>query len=204
MIAPRKPLRLMIVAVVALAGCALDSDQSPRDITPAEQPPAQPVGTVEPLATAGSVRMFLVESEATIRLRSVARDVAESPAAIIQALFVGPNDQEIGDQLRSAIPADTRLLGTRTSNGTLTIDVSTEITQLGGDELVAAVGQIVLTAGSLDGVTAVDLLVEGNRQQWPRASGELTAEPLTVYDFVELVVSTQPAFPPIPSPEQTA
>jgi hypothetical protein len=45
------------------------------------------------------------------------------------------------------------------------------------------------------------ITIDGVRQQWPAGSGELHSEPLTRYDFPGLVLSSQPAFPSVPSPQ---
>jgi hypothetical protein len=57
---------------------------------------------------------------------------------------------------------------------------------------------------ALPGVSSVAITVDGSPQQWPAGSGELQSEPLTRYDFPGLVQSSQPAFPPVPSPTQPA
>jgi spore germination protein GerM len=66
--------------------------------------------------------------------------------------------------------------------------------------LIDGVAQIVLTASEITGVSAVSIAIDGVPQQWPAASGVLQSEPLTRYDFPGLVLSSQPAFPSVPSP----
>ena len=88
----------------------------------------------------------------------------------------------------------------RQDGSQLFVNVSNELQQLTGEALIDGVAQIVLTASALTGVSAVSIAVDGVPQQWPASSGELQSEPLTRYDFPGLVVSSQPAFPSVPSP----
>jgi spore germination protein GerM len=81
------------------------------------------------------------------------------------------------------------------------VNVSSELQQLTGEALIDGVAQIVLTASEITGVSAVSIAIDGVPQQWPSSSGGLQSEPLTRYDFPGLVLSSQPAFPSVPSPE---
>ena len=57
-----------------------------------------------------------------------------------------------------------------------------------GEQTRRAVGQIVLTATSLPGVTAVLLTHDGEALEAPLPSGELTSAPLTAADYEPLLV----------------
>ncbi|MGZ4740973.1 MAG: GerMN domain-containing protein, partial [Ilumatobacteraceae bacterium] len=134
-------------------------------------------------------------------LQSVARDVGDTPADAMRALFEGPNTAELQAMLRSAIPPGTRFLDVSLDGGVLIVNVSSELQQLTGEALIDGVAQIVLTASDITGVSGVLITIDGVRQQWPAGSGELRGEPLTRYDFPGLVLSSQPAFPSVPSPQ---
>jgi spore germination protein GerM len=149
--------------------------------------------------------VYLLAPEAagqTQVLQAVARDVEEIAAALLTELFAGPNAEEVGRQFRTALPAGIQLLTTARRGSVLRVDVSKELAQLSGQVLVAAVAQIVFTASELDGVQSVQILIDGVTQQWPTGNGELQSAPLTVYDFPGLVLSSQPAYPAIPTPSQ--
>ena len=119
---------------------------------------------------------------------------------LIKSLFAGPNDQELASRLVTNIPRETQLLSTRPSGDVLFVDVTPEITELSGEQLVLAVAQIVFTAAEIDGVRAVRLRVNGQDQRWPKGDGETRDGALTVYDFPGLVQSAQPPYPAVPSP----
>lgn len=196
---------VMCGAVVALSGCSIAADPTPRDVASPELAPA--VGPdAQPIRAEGTVRVYLESvSDLTtsgVRIRAVNRDVTESAAEVIAALLAGPSRQEANDQLRTAIPLDVQVLSISANGTTLIIDVSGEFADLAGSNLVTAVAQIVLTATELGNVGQVRLLVEGDAPQWPNAAGELRPGALTRFDYIELVEWAQPAFPAVPSPTQ--
>lgn len=201
----RHGIAAVMMAALTLAGCGISSDDAPRNVPAAEQ---EQLGIArDPNAgdATGTARVYLLSPEVSgqaLALQAVARDVDETPTALLEALFAGPNASEVDDQLRTALPTGTELLSARILGGTLRIDVSEGLLQLSGQVLVAAVAQIVFTAAEIDGVRSVTISVEGNAQRWPVGNGELQSAPLTVYDYPGLVPSAQPAYPAIPTPTQ--
>lgn len=90
------------------------------------------------------------------------------------------------------------MLSARPVGELLTVDVNDVFGELTADSLELAVAQIVATASELDGISAVQLRIEGEPRFWPLGNGELTDRPLTIYDYPGVVESSQPAFPAIP------
>ena len=204
----RRLVRLVGIGllIVATASCSIDAEGSPRDIAKNDQGDLrafdQPAG-----AAIGSGRIYLLSPEVVgqqRRLQSVARDVGDAPIDAINALFEGPNTAELQALLRSAIPPGTRVLDVTRNGGVLVVNLSSELQQLTGEALIDGVAEIVLTASEITGVSAVSIEVDGVPQQWPASSGELQSEPLTRYDFPNMVLSSQPPFPSVPSPESAA
>ncbi|MGZ6982959.1 MAG: GerMN domain-containing protein [Ilumatobacteraceae bacterium] len=189
---------------IAITSCSIDPEGSPRDI--ADRDRRDLSTNFDPVAGAatGSGRIYLLSPEVLGQprtLQSVARDVGDTPADAMRALFEGPNTTELQAMLRSAIPPGTRFLDVSLDGGVLIVNVSSELQQLTGEALIDGVAQIVLTASDITGVSGVLITIDGVRQQWPAGSGELRGEPLTRYDFPGLVLSSQPAFPSVPSPQ---
>jgi spore germination protein GerM len=119
---------------------------------------------------------------------------------LINELINGPNPQELEAGLRAVLPPELTLNSPpRRIAGTLNVDLSPEILELGHSQLRLAVAAIVFTASQLDGVSNVRLRVEGENHEWPDGRGELQSTPLSVYDFPGLVESTQPPYPALPS-----
>ena len=186
-----------------LVSCGISTDDEPRDIADRGQASIDTSAATSAGATAGSARIYLLSSEVAGQSRTieaVARNVRNTAPAVFEALLSGPNATELDQQLRTAIPAGTRLLGTRSADGVLAIDLSDEIEQVTGDELKQAIGQIVFTALQLPGITAVRITVDGRGKQWPGANGVLQNLALTGFEYPGLERTSQPAFPPAPTP----
>jgi spore germination protein GerM len=199
----RRSLRLLagigVLATVTTA-CSIQPDAAPQNL------PAERTAVFGEPATgdeaAGQNRIYLLApapaGDAEV-LRSVPRDVPTGARAVLESLFAGPNVDERSAQLDTAMPADVRLLSTRTVGDVLTIDLNDAFDDLTTVGLRQAVAQIVITATDIEGIRAVQLRVDGEPRVWPRGNGELTDRPLTAFDFPGLVESTQPEFPGAPS-----
>jgi spore germination protein GerM len=196
-------LAAVALLIAAVSACSISTEGAPRVI--AERDRQDLRINVDPSggAAVGSGRIYLLAPEVTGEARtlvSVARDVVDTPVAVLGSLFEGPNSDELQALLRSAIPPGTRLLDSTQNDGQLTLNVSSELQQLTGEALIDGVAQIVLTASEINGVSSVFIAIDGVNQQWPAANGELQSDALTRYDFPGLVTSSQPAFPSVPSP----
>lgn len=193
----------IVCAAAMITSCGIATDDGPRDIPVADQVELG-IGTDnEAGAATGTARVYFLSPEVvgqSARLESVARDVAETPTALLIALLAGPNETEQSNQFRTAVPVGTELLDARRQGLVLRVDLSPEVLELSGQVLITAIAQIVFTAAELDGIRGVKILVAGADQQWPKGSGQLTSAPLTVYDYPGLVPSSQPDYPAVPSP----
>jgi spore germination protein GerM len=200
-----RALLVTLLGALVLAGCGIGNDAGPRDVPQADRRDLSAGADLVGGEATGTARIYLLAPSGSGRsttLQPVARDVAEQPFTVLAALFSGPNTDEISKQYRTAIPSGTRLLNARPQGRTLRVDVSKDLLQVSGDDLVDALAQIVFTASELDQVQSVQLLVEGGVQQWPAGNGELQSAPLTVYDFPGRVATSQPAYPAFPTPNQ--
>lgn len=209
MIVRRWSWRLGILALlmVAATACSIDAERTPRDIAVRDQGDLQSNPDQAAGAATGSGRIYLLSPEVIGQprtLKSVARELGDTPTDAMRALFEGPNTDELTASLRTAIPPGTRLLDVTRNGSELIVNISSELRQLTGEALIDGVAQIVLTASEISGVSSASIAIDGVPQQLPAASGELQSQPLTRYDFPGLVLSSQPAFPSVPSPEQPA
>ena len=192
----------LLIATVA-AGCGIATDDGPRDIPAADQVELGVGSDSNAGAAIGTARVYFLSPEVVGQaalLKSVARDVAETPTSLLQALLAGPNQTEQANQFRTALPVGTELLDARRQGFVLRVDLSADVLELSGQVLITALAQIVFTASEIAGVRGVTIMVGGADQQWPVGSGALTSTPLTVYDYPGLVPSSQPAYPAFPSP----
>ena len=183
--------------VLTTVGCALGSESTPRTIPEADRRALVDVAAVSS-EDSGVGRIYFERTDTVGALTAVARDLEPSPAAVMNALLAGPTEQERERGLRSPLPLglslnDARYIG----NDIVKVDITSGIFEATGDDLVAAVAQIVLSLCEIAGVQRISIVVDGDDREWPRGDGTLTTEPLTAFDYPGRAVSTQPDYPGI-------
>jgi spore germination protein GerM len=196
----------MLILGLALVGtaCGVKTDDGPRDIPESEQLDLSTPGNAGAGAATGTSRIYLIGPDASGQgslLQPVAR-AAATPTELMEALLAGANASELDQQYRSAIPVGTELRSATVTSTTMLVDLSDDILQLSGSDLVDALAQIVFTASEYPEVTQVRVDVNGVEQQFPVGDGTLQSDPLDVYDFPGRVASAQPSYPAIPAPPQ--
>lgn len=182
------------IGALAVAGCAIEADDVPRDVPDDERSLAL---VSEGSEAAGGERIYLVGPGDDRLLRSVPRNAA-TREELIRILLGGPNDEEVAAQYTSVIPPTTELRSVRTQGEVLTIDLSGDLTELTPAGLVQAIAQIVYTASEIDGVRTVRIEIDGEPQQWPTASGASQTD-LQVFDYPGFVQTAQPPYPAAPA-----
>lgn len=192
----RRRMLLLTVAALVMTSCGIQTDSAPRNLPDSERGPAA-AGSSSGSDASGADRIYLVAPGDERLLRSVPRDAALRED-LMQILLLGPNDDEIAAQYSSFIPPDTQLLSARSKGQILIVDVTGEIAELTGQSLSQAIAQIVYTATEIDGIEAVQLKVDGVEVAWPKPNGEITADPLRIYDYPNFVQTAQPAYPAVP------
>lgn len=189
---------LAVLCAVGLSACALSPDAAPRDL-PADERSLARTQTGEGNEAEGSDRIYLVAPGEDRLLRSVPRE-ADTRADLIATLLDGPNATEAEQQFRTFIPTTLGLNSPPRLQGTLLfLDVSDELLELTGASLSQALAQIVYTASELDGVSRIQITVNGQPQSWARPNSDPTTEPLSIYDYPGFVRSAQPALPAVPA-----
>jgi spore germination protein GerM len=158
-------------------------------VTPAVPPPPE-VAATGPSASLRPVRIFLVTGGQLI-------DVPRSTPApgleeTLRLLLEGPTAAEISAGVRSAIAAGTELRSATLEAGSAVVDLSRAFLDLGGEEQILAVAQLVLTATAVPGVDRVRFALDGEDLEVPRADGTLVRGPLTAGDYAALRVGTGP------------
>jgi hypothetical protein len=177
------------------------TDAKPRDID--QKPEVAPQDVAAANTETGPRVYFLItpEGQQNDKPAAVTRAVAGDPAAVLDQLFKGVSDEE-STRLRTAIPGDTRLVSPPQlrTDGTLIVNVSDAFFKSTGDLQIKAIAQIVFSASELPGVERVKIEVDGQSYPWPRGDGTLADDSVTQYDYPELDPTTQPDYPPLPSP----
>lgn len=177
---------MLQVVLVAALSCGIPQDRNP-DVVPggAIGPALGPTPAAGPAAPEGEgVTVFFVR---TGQLVPTARTAVRGDVnAALQSLLSGPSEQELAAGLRTAItgPAEVQLV--RTEGATAHVDLAAPFVAIGGQEQILALAQVVLTATSVAGVTAVRFTLEGQPVDVPRGDGTLSPGPLTTPDYASL------------------
>ncbi|MGY1709220.1 GerMN domain-containing protein [Geodermatophilus sp. SYSU D00758] len=200
--------------VLLLAGCGVPTGE-PAEPIPASEvpfglatPTTEPAPSTSPTPAPGVPEVYLLAAEDQLVPRGrevLAGALPDRLESVLDELAEGPTSTERDAQLSTALPPEVELDVVEVSDGTATIDLSGSEQVPSGAAGRRAVAQVVLTATSVAGISAVVLTVDGARVEAPLPSGELTAEPLTEADYTEFLtpVATTPA-PASPAPVSPA
>jgi len=173
---------LIVLVVVALAGCGLSADSQPDRIAAEDLPadlldPNPPASTTLPDSAATiPITVYLVTSEGdATRLAPVEREVVDASRARdrIDALLVPTSAEEQALGLVSSVPTDTVLLDTNLvpEQSELVVNLSNAIFDVQGEELAKAFAQLVWTVTELPTVRQVRFRVDGRAYRAPNAEG---------------------------------
>ena len=188
-------LVLMVVLVAAVA-CSAPVDSGPKNIRPASIPvglraeTSSTTSTTTPTGESEEVNVYYITREKPERLQAVKRRVSApvTPEKVLQKLFAGPTPAEaVGLGLRTAISAETTILGADVESRILTVDTSKNFAFGTNPEQIIAYAQVVFTALDLEGVTGVTFSHNGRRIPVQAGDGSSTSQPLGRASFSELI-----------------
>lgn len=182
----------VVMVLFGLLGCAVPEDDEPRDLDPSSVPfsllatsTTTTTEAQEPSVAQADVSVYLVDNDAD-QLVEVTRTVS-APASVrvaLAELLSGPTGTELSSGLTSAISRSTALLGVDgPQGGVVTVNLSDDVSSIGGQSQRMALAQVVFTATAAPGVEGVLFAFEGEPSQVPDGQGQSTAEPLDRADF---------------------
>jgi len=189
------PARVVVVgvllAVALFAGCGVQTDEAPRDIS-AEAVPfdllaptsSSSTSTTIPTATATipvylvNSQDFLIEARRKVRMPVTITDV-------VAALLEGATDEEAQQGLRSAITAGTRLRSADLDlqTGVVVVDLTGGFADVVAGAQRLALAQVVYTATALRTVNGVLFELDGEPVEVPDGEGATKATPLSRRDY---------------------
>jgi spore germination protein GerM len=190
---------VLAIFVTLTVGCSFGPENTSKVIPESQQQKLEETTSSDEIGS-GLGRVYLQRTESTggSILTGVQRNLSTDPFDVVQVLLNGPIEAEQDAGLRSAIPASTELLSARyVASDLVRVDLTSEIFQATGDDLVSSVAQIVLSLCDIPGIQRVIIVVNGQVNEWPKGDGSLTSQPLTAFDFPGRAISSQPAFPAI-------
>jgi len=189
----KRPRSTFLVAAMAaaVAACGIPEDSRPTVLPGGVVNPALAAGDRQPTAASTSdqtetgSQIFLVQAEQLVSVRRATprRDLT----GVLTLLLQGPTQAEFAAGTRTAISPQTVLRSARLGGDSAVVDLSGALVEVGGEEQILAVAQIVLTATAVPGVGQVRLLLEGQAVEVPRADGTLTSETLRAADYAGLL-----------------
>jgi spore germination protein GerM len=194
---------VLLVTVLGgwLCGCGVPSGGPPRPIATSEIP----YGLVDPAsASSGSSRparparlpsapeIYFIDADE--RLRPLPFDAVGPPPRqaldpMLQSLVTGPDPDQRRRGLRTAFGQGTAVRLSSVTGDVAHVDLDLGDRPIGSELLPVAVGQVVLTATSVDGVRAVLLMSAGEPLPAPLPGGRLVDRPVTASDYVDLVAT---------------
>jgi len=113
-------------------------------------------------------------------------DVRSTASALLLRLAEGPTEQQRADGLSTAFGPDVRLTLTDVTGGRAVVDVRAGDQAPSPSRLPLAVGQLVLTLASIEGVDEVVLTARGAPIEAPLPGGALSDRPLRADDYAAL------------------
>lgn len=199
---------ITLVIAVALAGCVVPDDATPRALDPSSVPfsllatSTTSTSLTIPDVTLGEVSVFLVDND-TNQLVEVSRAVPApvTTRAALDELLAGPTEDELSVGLTSAIAQSTVLLGlTGSGERVVTVNLSDDLRDISGPSQRLALAQVVFTATASSDVDGVLFAFEGELSEVPDAQGQSTADPLDRQDFATFDPNIPPPQPVEPPP----
>jgi hypothetical protein len=188
-----------LLCVLSVACCGLPDATTPLELDPSDvpyrllSPSAGPSATQPPSTRTTTPDVYLLDGDG--RLVPVAAAPTESGlvpvlGGVLSRLAAGPREAERASGLASALGPDVRLTLVGVADGTATIDVDVGEQDPSASRLPLAVGQVVLSATSVEGVDRVQLVQGGSPIEVPLPDGALTLGPVTADDYAPLLGPT--------------
>lgn len=201
---------LAVLCVGLLAACGVPSEGSARVVPagdvpygllnppppPETAPAAEGPGTTSPL-------LYLLDDEDQLVPTPLTMDASGLRSVVGQLLTQladGPTEVQREQGLATALGPDVDLTLDRISGTTARVEVSLPTREPSADRLPLAVGQIVLTLTSVEGVDRVLLVKDGEPTEMALPGGARTSEPVGPTQYRSLVA---PEEPPVPKVEPT-
>ena len=176
--------------------------------TPSSSPSGSPVATPTPTATPASGEMMVVRAyyvlDGVVGVEGLVPTLREVPKttgvarAAMEALLDSSPILDAYQQISTAIPAGTRLLGLSIRDGVATVDLSREFESGGGSATMSyRLGQVVYTLTQFPTVDSVLFQVDGTTVTTFGSEGIELAGPQSRFDYEDLlpqVFVDRPAF----------
>lgn len=183
----KRAVALMALGLL-LAGCGIGAEHSAQVIDPHSVPsglmaPASTT-TVVPAPTANVVIYLEGQQHLVVANRTVSAPA--SARAALTALAQGVTSAESAQGLVSPISTATPISIGSIDGSTAVVNLPSSFANLGGQDQIIAVAQIVYTLSLFPEISQVAIRVGGKAAQVPTETGRLSPGPLTRADYSSL------------------
>ena len=180
-----------LITGVLVSGCGVPTGSSAQSVPVVPYDLLSPSGSepsVSPSVPALGPTVWLVRDDALVPGAATppGPDVPATASAMLLRLAEGPTEQQRADGLSTAFGPDVRLSLTDVTGGRAVVDVQAGDQVPSPGRLPLAVGQLVLTLASVEGVDEVVLTAGGAPIEAPLPGGALTERPLRPDDYAAL------------------
>lgn len=195
---PARAAAAVVAAALLLVACGVPQDTVLRTIDRDEVPyrlldeaPAPPAPETTPTGPAVTVpQVYFVDQEDRLVPQPQplgAEGLFSVVTSLLGALAAGPTEDQRARGLATALGPDVGLQLAQLVNGIASVEIALSDQGPVADRLPLAIGQLVLSVTSVEGIDAVRLLQNGEAVDAPLPGGERTPEPLVPSDYVELL-----------------
>jgi len=202
------------VALVAASACGVGYDEGPREIDSDAVPyqlleettslPARPTNAPPVAVTRESVffyreaRLFEVTREVPAVPGVGPRDVLMLGRSVLEALKLGPTEEEANAGVRSALIPNIQAILVNIDGETARIEIRGLFALLAENERRVALAQMAFTITGVGGVTGVYFTFANAVLEVPQAGGSLGSGPVTRASFPDLAAPGGQVTPPLP------
>ena len=195
----KKLLTLALLAVaggglaLALTACGSGEAVSLGKPTTAATTTKEQTGTVPTLL---SLEVWFARTDGLVAVRRTQQPTPRIATAAVDALLAGPNVEERGSGLLSAVPEGTRLLGIGIRNGIASVDLTSEYQSGGGSHsMQLRLGQVVYTLTQFPTVQKVRFLLDGTPVNVFSGEGIVLDHAVGRSDYADLLPAIEVAKP---------
>jgi hypothetical protein len=184
-------ISLAVVGGLVAAGCGIPTQGQPSAVPSNRVPeglvsPTLPSTTTTQPRTAVNVTIYLLSSTGGLVSRQRVVQVPAPLKSVLTALFAGPDQSEAQLFIGTAIPTDVSVIGVRTEDSVVTVNLNGAFGQIIGSNTELAVAQVVATVVAQSGSNSTGVIfeIDGEQTEVPVASGAQVSGPVYLLQFL--------------------
>jgi hypothetical protein len=199
----------VVALLLTLVACGVPADGTVRTVDPDAVPygllRTAPVESPAPTVAGPAVTVpqvyFLDDEDQLVPEPQPVPAAGLEPVldALLSRLAQGPSEQQLDQGLGSALGPDTGLELVSVVDRVAHVQVTPSSQSPAADRIPLAIGQVVLTATSVDGVDRVAFVRDGVPLEVPLPGGARTSQPVSASDYASLLGPVPRAEKAVPS-----